>query len=94
MSRHIIYLIMLVLPCLCVAPRAGAQIVADTQQKINSDSVRRAFDNGPYFGLYKDNYFIFGTAVGNERPSRTNTNIKFQVSIAQRLTRSTLPWNT
>lgn len=94
MTRRATYFIMLLL-MLCVAtPRATGQIVADVQQTIDTDSVRRAFDDGPYFGLYKDNYFIFGTAVGNERPSRTNSNIKFQISIAQRLTRSTLPWNT
>jgi len=70
-----------------------SQIVNDGVEKINTDSVRAAFDRGPYFGLYKDNYFIFGTAV-NHTPSRTNSNIKFQISISQRLTRSTLPWGT
>ena len=39
---------------------------------ISSDSIRRAFDNGPYFGLYKDNYFIFGTSVG-QRPTKENS---------------------
>lgn len=29
-----------------------------------------------------------------KRPTRQNTNVKFQISIAQRLTRSTLPWGT
>ncbi|MDE6391354.1 MAG: phospholipase A, partial [Duncaniella sp.] len=61
--------------------------------KIDSDSVRRAFDEGPYFGLYKDNYFIFGPPIG-PRIAKDNTNIKFQISIAQRLTRSTLPGGT
>ena len=73
---------------------AHAQIVqVETEAKINADSVRRAFDSGPYFGLYKDNYFIFGPAVG-QKITRQNTNVKFQISIAQKLTRSTLPWNT
>ncbi len=57
------------------------------------DSIKRDFSDQPYFGLYKDNYFIFGPSVG-PRPTKENTNIKFQVSIAQRLTRSTLPWGT
>lgn len=61
--------------------------------KIDSDSVRRAFDEGPYFSLYKDNYFIFGPPIG-PRIAKDNTNIKFQISIAQRLTRSTLPGGT
>ncbi len=70
----------------------SAQIVRQ-DASIKSDSIRQAFDNGPYFGLYKDNYFIFGTSVG-PRPTRENTNIKFQISIAQRLTKSTLPLGT
>ncbi len=58
-----------------------------------SDSIRKAMDNGPYFSLYKDNYFIFGTSIG-PKPTRENSNIKFQISIAQRLTKSVLPWHT
>ena len=50
-------------------------------------------DNGPYFTLYKDNYFIAGTTIGG-KPTATNSDVKFQVSIAQRLTKSTLPFNT
>ncbi len=67
--------------------------ITNMQGVIDSDSVRRDFDNQPYFGLYKDNYFVFGTAVG-PKPTRENTNVKFQISIAQRLTKSTLPWGT
>ncbi|MDE6175495.1 MAG: phospholipase A, partial [Duncaniella sp.] len=73
--------------------RTSAQIVNINDDEIDTDSVRRAFDDGPYFGLYKDNYFIFGCPVG-QRVTRENSNIKFQISIAQRLTRSTLPWGT
>ena len=60
---------------------------------MDADSVKRDFSNQPYFGLYKDNYFIFGPSVG-PKPTRQNTNVKFQISIAQRLTKSTLPWGT
>ncbi len=70
-----------------------AQIVARDSVAISADSVRRAFDDRPYFGLYKDNYFIFGTSIGS-RPTRENSNVKFQISISQRLTKSVLPWNT
>lgn len=76
-----------------VSMAAGAQIVTDSLELVDTDSVRRAFDRGPYFGLYKDNYFIFGTSV-NHTPTKTNTDIKFQISIQQRLTRSTLPFGT
>lgn len=77
-----------------ISPRAHAQIVTPPDKPaINADSLRRDFDNQPYFGIYKDNYFIFGTAVG-QRPTKENSNVKFQISVAQRLTRSTLPWGT
>lgn len=73
---------------------ANAQIVsAGAVNTLDADSLRRELDNGPYFGLYKDNYFIFGTSVG-QRPTKQNTNIKFQISVAQRLTKSVLPFNT
>lgn len=78
---------------LLVPQTAHAQIVTTDSPAINTDSLRREFDNGPYFGLYKDNYFIFGTAVG-QKPTDKNTNVKFQISVAQRLTKSTLPWGT
>lgn len=76
-----------------VSMAAGAQIVTDSLESVDTYSVRRAFDRGPYFGLYKDNYFIFGTSV-NHTPTKTNTDIKFQISIQQRLTSSTLPFGT
>lgn len=74
--------------------RATAQIlVTDKKDIINTDSLRRDFDKQPYFGLYKDNYFIFGTSIG-PKPTVQNSNVKFQISIAQKLTRSTLPFGT
>lgn len=71
---------------------ANAQIVA-TQKPIDTDSIRRAFDSQPYFGIYKDNYFIGGVPIGH-KPTRQNSNVKFQISVAQRLTKSTLPGGT
>lgn len=73
---------------------AEAQIlVTGGADPLDMDSVKKDFSNQPYFGLYKDNYFIFGPAIG-PKISKYNTNVKFQISIAQRLTRSTLPWGT
>ncbi len=88
---HTSLLILMLLGVSC--PKMEAQIVNISNEDIDSDSVRRAFDDAPYFGLYKDNYFIFGCPVG-EKVTRHNSNIKFQISIAQRLTRSTLPFGT
>lgn len=70
-----------------------AQIVKLDNMEFNADSIRKEFDEAPHFSLYKDNYFTIGTAIG-PRPSATNSDVKFQVSISQRLTKSTLPFNT
>ena len=73
--------------------RAQILVTNDSITRFDTDSLRRAYDSGPYFTFYKDNYFSFGTAIG-PKPSRANSNIKFQISIQQKLTRSTLPWGT
>lgn len=71
----------------------GQVLERPVQPTINADSLRREYDKAPYFGLYKDNYFIFGPSL-NHKPSKANTNVKFQVSIQQKLTKSTLPGGT
>ncbi|MBQ9073722.1 MAG: phospholipase, partial [Muribaculaceae bacterium] len=72
-----------------------AQIMTNMpgQQVLNTDSLLREFDRRPSFGLYKDNYFIFGIPT-DHAPTVKNSNAKFQISISQRLTKSVLPWNT
>ena len=87
-------LIILVLTILAIAQLSEAQIYYDSNYaRFNSDSIRREFDNGPYFTLFKDNYFTAGIPIG-QKISSTNSDVKFQVSISQRLTKSTLPFNT
>lgn len=87
-------LVIMLLFCASLLP-AVAQIIPMHDQKHFIDSLRNKFDNGPYFGLYKDNYFTVGTTLlPGQKPSKTNSDVKFQISIAQRLTKSTLPWNT
>lgn len=80
---------------LWVAVAAHAQIVLppDETPRYDTDSLLRLYDSRPYFGLYKDNYFTVGTAAG-PKPTSTNSDVKFQISIAQRLTKSTLPGKT
>lgn len=85
--RHIISFLFLL-----SAMTMQAQIVV-INSKVDTDSVREAFDNAPYFTLYKDNYFAFGPPIG-QPISKSNTNVKFQISISQRLTKSTLPFGT
>lgn len=93
-SRFIILFITVVVALFAGAPRSSAQIIEMPDETMNVDSLKRAFaDQHYYFGLYKDNYFIFGPPIGY-KPDKTNTNIKFQISIAQKLTKSTLPWGT
>ena len=53
------------------ATDVAAQIVVVKDELVNADSLRRAWDHGPNFGAYKDNYFIFGTAIG-PKPTRQN----------------------
>lgn len=73
---------------------ASAQILnTGGGDPLDADSVKQDFSNQPYFGLYKDNYFIFGPPLGL-RPTNENTNVKFQISVAQRLTKATLPLGT
>lgn len=70
-----------------------AQILSLDSEPLDPDSIRRDYEDRPYFGLYKDNYFIFGPSIG-PKMTRQNTNIKFQISVSQRLTRSVLPGGT
>lgn len=91
--KNLRYLILLLLAAIWTSVPAAAQIVSSNDARFNPDSIRRDFRNQPYFGLYKDNYFIFGPAIG-PRITKENTNIKFQISVAQRLTNATLPWGT
>lgn len=87
-------LLFLLTSLLLLSSVATAQlVVTERRDTVNTDSIRRQYDRGPYFGAYKDNYFVFGTSVG-PRPTKQNSNVKFQISISQKLTRTTLPWHT
>ncbi len=59
----------------------------------NADSVRAELDKRPYFTLFRDNYFAGGIPIGKE-PATSNSDVKFQISISQRITRSRLPFDT
>lgn len=95
-STRVVLAIIAAMMCFVVPSTVKAQIVSLRNDSVDADSVRRAFDKGPYFGLYKDNYFIFGTSIGPRslRPTKENSNVKFQISISQKLTKTTLPWHT
>lgn len=90
--RNILLSMLFVLSMMTVLP-VRAQILGVDHQRQFTDSVRDELINAPYFTLFKDNYFTVGTALG-QKPTRQNSNVKFQISIAQRLTRTTLPGNS
>ncbi len=75
------------------APDIKAQIIPTENEREFTDSLKETLDYGPYFGLYKDNYFTVGTTVG-KKPTRTNSDVKFQISLSFRITNAVLPWNT
>ena len=87
-TSRLILLLSTLLPC-----AAHGQIVRHEGDVDLTDSLRQEFDKGPYFTLYRDNYFVVGTDP-THKPTARNSDVKFQVSIAQKLTRSTLPWHT
>lgn len=84
---------LLFLICLLVHSVSFAQIFKKEQPVYNADSVRAVLENAPYFTLFKDNYFICGTSLG-QSPTKTNSDVKFQLSVMQRLTKSRLPFDT
>lgn len=73
--------------------KAYAQLLGTTNQEVMTDSIKKDFDYGPFFGLYKDNYFTVGTAIG-QKPTATNSDVKFQISLSIRLSNAVLPWQT
>ena len=71
----------------------SGQIVSVRSETAIADSIREELDRRPYFSLYKDTYFVGGTVLGG-KPTEFNSDVKFQISFQQRLTKSVLPWNT
>lgn len=74
---------------------SSAQItnIGKDKEQFNVDSIVHDFDNRPFFGIYKDNYFTLGTAL-NHKPTEFNSDVKFQISFRQRLTKSILPFHS
>ena len=88
--------VLLVVTCMvAMTVPARGQIVetSNKTEKEIADSIRAELDNRPYFSLYKDTYFVGGTVLGGT-PDSYNSDVKFQISFQQRLTKSVLPWNT
>ncbi len=89
------YVVFITILCVSTLSATGQITKGILHESLDADSIRYEIEHGSYFSLYKDNYFIAGTAIGGEgKPSNTNSDVKFQISIAQRLTKSTLPFGT
>ena len=86
-------LILLVLSSLFFINEANGQLVPLKNQREFTDSLKHELDYGPFFGLYKDTYFIVGTKVPGI-PNAYNSDVKFQISFAVRLTNAVLPWHS
>lgn len=61
--------------------------------EISEEEIIRKTDSLPAFSIYKDNYFISGISL-NERINNETADVKYQISIRHRLTKSLLPFDT
>lgn len=68
-------------------------VFGPSKQLSNADSIVNRFDAQPSFGIYKDNYFVIGTEMFH-KPTKYNSDVKFQISVMHRITNSTLPFKT
>ena len=74
-------------------PAMGQIVTIEGSSQQIADSIRAELDNRPYFSLYKDTYFVGGTVLGGT-PDGYNSDVKFQISFQQRLTKSVLPYHS
>lgn len=72
---------------------AKSQILTIPNEEVYQDSLKKELKYAPFFGFYKDNYFIVGTSTIH-KPSALNSDVKFQISLSIRLTNNTLPLGT
>ena len=91
--KHCRIIIILALIGMVCSAKAQITSIGKSQEKIDADSIIRDFDNRPAFGIYKDTYFVGGTAL-NAKPTEYNSDVKFQISFRHRLTKSILPFHS
>jgi phospholipase A1 len=65
----------------------------DILKDLDKDKTLKWIETQQSFGMYKNNYLITGIPL-NENISRYTADIKFQISVSQRLTKTVLPFNT
>lgn len=62
-------------------------------QGLSEEEVRERIAEKSYFSIYEDVYFIGGVPL-NTDINKTTSDVKYQISFQQRLTKSTLFWDT
>lgn len=82
MKKQYIYSISCLIGLLLICTMFPSQAFA--QRGIGRDSVLQMMGQAPAFSIYKDNYLMTGTTLG-ESPSKYNSDIKFQFSFKERL---------
>jgi phospholipase A1 len=73
----------------------SAQTEINVQQNefpVSAEEVRKHFDPLPCFGIYKNSYIITGVPL-NDAITKHTADVKFQVSVYQKLTKTVLPFN-
>jgi phospholipase A1 len=61
--------------------------------EITDQEFMKLYDAQPSFGMFHDNYLITGVPTNKEISNQT-ADVKYQISISQRLTKSRLPFNS
>lgn len=60
---------------------------------VTDDQVMRLFEAQPSFAMFHDNYFTTGVPT-NKGINKNTANVKFQISVRQRLAKSIFPFNS
>ncbi len=60
---------------------------------VEADEIQDIYNRQANFGMYKDNYFITGVPT-NKTINSSTADAKYQISIRQRLFKTTMPFNT
>ena len=94
MKFHKILILFVLASVVSTAPaQILTKVLGKEEQKFNVDSIIKDFDSRPSFGIFKDNYFALGTSL-NQKPNEYNSDVKFQISFRQRVTKSILPFHS
>lgn len=65
----------------------------ELNKKLTREQVNDSIIKMSRFSIYKDNYFITGIPL-NQEIDRQSTDVKYNISFKQLITRNTLPWDT